>query len=125
MTRVRTVLALVAGASALLAAGGPGPGRGRRPARAAEPQLAPMGDRRRHRRLLPGRRRALPPGQPAPPRHRPALRRPPSEGSVANIAGLRDGSLELAIVQSDVQAEALAGTGAFAAAGPFAEPRAR
>ena len=28
----------------------------------------------------------------------------PADGSVANIAGLRDGSLDLAIVQSDVQA---------------------
>jgi TRAP transporter TAXI family solute receptor len=41
----------------------------------------------------------------------------PTEGSVANIAGLRDGSLELAIVQSDVQAQALAGDGAFAGKG--------
>ena len=53
---------------------------------------------------------ALAAGQPAPPRHRPALRRPPDDGSVANIAGLRDGSLELAIVQSDTQAQAAAGT---------------
>ena len=49
---------------------------------------------------------------------------PSAEGSVANIAGLRDGALDLAIVQSDVQAEALAGTGAFAEAGPFADLRA-
>ena len=48
----------------------------------------------------------------------------PSAGSVANIAGLRDGALDLAIVQSDVQAEALAGTGAFAEAGAFADLRA-
>jgi uncharacterized protein len=43
----------------------------------------------------------------------------PTDGSVANIAGLRDGRLELAIVQSDVQAHAAAGTAAFADAGPF------
>ena len=48
----------------------------------------------------------------------------PSAGSVANIAGLRDGALDLAIVQSDVQAEAVAGTGAFAEAGAFADLRA-
>ena len=53
-----------------------------------------------------------------------AARRGPSAGSVGNIAGLRDGTLDLALVQSDTQAEALAGTGAFAAAGPFAELRA-
>ena len=40
-----------------------------------------------------------------------------SEGSGANLAGLRDGSLGLAIVQSDALAGAAAGTGAFAAAG--------
>jgi TRAP transporter TAXI family solute receptor len=43
----------------------------------------------------------------------------PTEGSVANIAGLRDGSLDLAIVQSDIQAQAVAGTAAFAQSGPF------
>ena len=43
----------------------------------------------------------------------------PTDGSVANIAGLRDGRLELAIVQSDVQAQAVAGAGAFADRGPF------
>lgn len=43
-----------------------------------------------------------------------------SEGSVANVAALRDGTFGLAIVQSDVQAAALAGTGAFAAEGPYA-----
>lgn len=42
-----------------------------------------------------------------------------SAGSVANIAALRDGDGGLAIVQSDVQAAALDGAGAFAAAGPF------
>lgn len=39
-------------------------------------------------------------------------------GSVANLAGLRDGSLGFAIVQSDSLAAAIAGSGAFAAAGP-------
>ncbi|MFO1142197.1 MAG: TAXI family TRAP transporter solute-binding subunit [Amaricoccus sp.] len=43
----------------------------------------------------------------------------PSAGSGANVAGLRDGTYALAIVQSDTQADALAGTGAFAEAGPF------
>lgn len=42
-----------------------------------------------------------------------------SDGSVANVAALRDGTDGLAIVQSDLQAAALAGTGAFAAASPF------
>lgn len=42
-----------------------------------------------------------------------------SEGSAANIAALRDDAEGLAIVQSDVQAEALDGTGSFADAGPF------
>jgi TRAP transporter TAXI family solute receptor len=48
----------------------------------------------------------------------------PSAGSVENVAGLRDGALALAIVQSDVQADALAGSGAFAQAGPFGGLRA-
>ncbi|MFT3974288.1 MAG: TAXI family TRAP transporter solute-binding subunit [Amaricoccus sp.] len=39
-------------------------------------------------------------------------------GSVANVAGLADGSLSFAIVQSDALAQAVAGSGAFAAAGP-------
>lgn len=43
----------------------------------------------------------------------------PSAGSVANIEGLRDGHLDLAMVQSDVQAAAFAGTGPFAEAGPL------
>jgi TRAP transporter TAXI family solute receptor len=43
----------------------------------------------------------------------------PSEGSVANVAGLRDGALELAIIQSDVLAAARAGSGGFAADGPL------
>ncbi len=42
-----------------------------------------------------------------------------SDGSLANIAALRDDSAALAIVQSDTQAEALDGTGPFASAGPF------
>jgi TRAP transporter TAXI family solute receptor len=43
-----------------------------------------------------------------------------SAGSVANVEALRDDEDGLAIVQSDVQAAALAGTGSFASAGPFA-----
>ena len=43
----------------------------------------------------------------------------PSEGSVGNLTALRDGSYDLAIVQSDTQAAALAGSGVFAPAGPF------
>lgn len=43
----------------------------------------------------------------------------PSEGSVGNLTALRDGSYELAIVQSDTQAAALAGSGVFTPAGPF------
>jgi TRAP transporter TAXI family solute receptor len=43
----------------------------------------------------------------------------PSEGSLANIAALREGAIALAIVQSDVQADALAGEGPFADAGAF------
>ena len=35
----------------------------------------------------------------------------PSEGSVGNLTALRDGSYDLAIVQSDTQAAALAGSG--------------
>jgi TRAP transporter TAXI family solute receptor len=48
----------------------------------------------------------------------------PSEGSVGNLAGLRRGDFQLAIAQSDSQAEALAGTGPFAAAGPDPDLRA-
>ena len=47
----------------------------------------------------------------------------PTAGSVANIAALRDGSLDLAIVQSDIQADALNGVGPFAEAGPYADLR--
>lgn len=43
----------------------------------------------------------------------------PTAGSGANVAGLRDGTYALAIVQSDTQADALAGTGDFAQAGAF------
>lgn len=48
----------------------------------------------------------------------------PTGGSVANLAGLRDGSLGLALVQSDLQAAAVAGAPPFADAGPFADLRA-
>jgi len=48
----------------------------------------------------------------------------PTGGSVANLAGLRDGSLGLALVQSDLQAAAAAGDPPFADAGPFADLRA-
>jgi TRAP transporter TAXI family solute receptor len=47
-----------------------------------------------------------------------------SEGSVANIAALRDKSVDLAIVQSDIQSAALKGSGGFADAGPFEDLRA-
>lgn len=42
----------------------------------------------------------------------------PTAGSLENIAGLRDGRLELAIVQTDALAQAVSGTGVFADAGP-------
>ncbi len=45
-------------------------------------------------------------------------------GSVANLQGLRAGSLELAVVQSDVQHQAYTGTEAFAGAGAHGELRA-
>ncbi len=48
----------------------------------------------------------------------------PSEGSVGNVTALRDGTYDLAIIQSDTQAAALAGTGVFAPAGPFEALRA-
>jgi len=48
----------------------------------------------------------------------------PSEGSVDNLRRLREGSVELAITQSDVQAAALDGAGPFAEAGPFTGLRA-
>lgn len=41
-------------------------------------------------------------------------------GSVENLAGLRDGSLAFAIVQSDALAQAVAGSGGFADVGPDA-----
>jgi len=48
----------------------------------------------------------------------------PSEGSVANVAALRAGDVELALVQSDVQAAAVEGSGVFAEAGAFDDLRA-
>jgi TRAP transporter TAXI family solute receptor len=48
----------------------------------------------------------------------------PSEGSVGNLTALRDGSFDLAIVQSDTQEAALGGSGVFAPAGPFEALRA-
>jgi uncharacterized protein len=47
-----------------------------------------------------------------------------SGGSVDNIARLRAGDADLAIVQSDIQNAALRGAGVFGAAGPFEELRA-
>jgi len=44
-------------------------------------------------------------------------------GSVANIEALRQGEADMAIVQADVQRDAVTGSGAFAAAGPFSELR--
>ncbi len=46
----------------------------------------------------------------------------PSDGSLANVATLRDGDADLALVQSDVQDAAVRGAGAFAGAA-FAELR--
>ncbi len=48
----------------------------------------------------------------------------PSPGSVENIRALRAGEIDFAIVQSDVQEAAMAGTGPFAEAGPFPDLRA-
>ena len=48
----------------------------------------------------------------------------PSEGSLANIEALRAGAADLALAQTDTGAEALAGTGAFAQAGPMTDLRA-
>lgn len=48
----------------------------------------------------------------------------PSAGSVANIRALRADEIDLAIVQSDVQAAALDGSGTFAEDGAFGELRA-
>src|SRR4051812_2098677 len=45
----------------------------------------------------------------------------PSAGSVENVDGLRDKSLELGIVQSDNVAEAVAGGAPFDKAGPFTD----
>ncbi|MFQ8429857.1 TAXI family TRAP transporter solute-binding subunit [Amaricoccus sp. W119] len=43
----------------------------------------------------------------------------PSEGSVANIEALRAGEADLALAQTDTAADAVAGEGAFADAGPM------
>lgn len=48
----------------------------------------------------------------------------PSEGSVANLAALRDGEADLALAQTDVAADAVAGSGAFAERGPVDDLRA-
>ncbi|MDJ0896269.1 MAG: TAXI family TRAP transporter solute-binding subunit [Alphaproteobacteria bacterium] len=48
----------------------------------------------------------------------------PSGGSIENIAPLRDGTLEFAIVQSDWQRQAFEGAGRFADDGPFKDLRA-
>jgi TRAP transporter TAXI family solute receptor len=47
-----------------------------------------------------------------------------ADGSIDDIKRLRDGGADLAIVQSDVAADALAASGAFAGSKPFAELRA-
>ena len=47
-----------------------------------------------------------------------------TEGSIANIDGLRSGKLDMAIIQSDLQFEAYHGSGPFASAGAFPELRA-
>jgi TRAP transporter TAXI family solute receptor len=117
MTRVRTVLALVA-AFGLLAPAALAQDAAEDPAPAAEPDLARMATGsvagvyypvgvalcrlvNQHRRDTNLRCAAT-----------------PSEGSVGNLAGLRQGSFQLAIAQSDSQAEAVDGTGPFAGAGP-------
>lgn len=46
-----------------------------------------------------------------------------SPGSVTNIEALRDGEIDVGIVQSDVLADAIRGEGAFAAAGPMSNLR--
>jgi uncharacterized protein len=47
-----------------------------------------------------------------------------TEGSIANIDGLRSGALDMGIVQSDLQYDAYYGKGPFASADAFAELRA-
>lgn len=47
----------------------------------------------------------------------------PTAGSVYNLEMLRRGQLQFALVQSDVQAMAVEGSGRYAAAGPWAELR--
>lgn len=48
----------------------------------------------------------------------------PTDGSMENIAALRAGRLDLALVQSDWQQAAVAGTGIYESAGPFGNLRA-
>lgn len=48
----------------------------------------------------------------------------PSSGSAANLASLRSGAVDMAVVQAEAAREAVAGTGAFKDAGLFAELRA-
>ena len=47
----------------------------------------------------------------------------PTTGSVYNLDALRQGELDLALVQSDLQAQALTGTGRFATKGPMPDLR--
>ncbi|MEX0758914.1 MAG: TAXI family TRAP transporter solute-binding subunit [Tistlia sp.] len=47
----------------------------------------------------------------------------PSEGAVANLEALRDGRIEVGIATSDLLADAVAGRGPFALAGPAGELR--
>jgi TRAP transporter TAXI family solute receptor len=47
-----------------------------------------------------------------------------TDGSIANIEGLRSGDLDMGIVQSDIQFEAYHGSGPFAGEGAFGELRA-
>lgn len=47
----------------------------------------------------------------------------PTTGSVYNLDALRQGELDLALVQSDLQAQALSGTGRFATKGPIPDLR--
>jgi TRAP transporter TAXI family solute receptor len=46
-----------------------------------------------------------------------------TEGSAANIEGIRSGDLDFGVVQSDIQYEAWRGSGPFTALGPFPELR--
>ena len=47
-----------------------------------------------------------------------------TDGSIANIEGLRSGDLDMGIVQSDIQFEAYHGSGPFAGEGAFGDLRA-